>query len=188
MSEEINVKEMIDDLFDEVKDTSLVNEIRYFDWKERKNEYLDVLKSLVDTGAEQFSGAYLEDVPNWVYTMSLVCLLGLPTDNAQQIINDDAIYTEIKFTTPLLPFPCRMKVTKEEDYEQYEIRSEKNNKYLLGIIAVFKPKPDDEDSIQLNLTFVWDKGNVFIGRKVIGFMTMCNLHYLTSFFCKKENM
>ncbi len=73
MSEEIDVKGMVNDLFDEVKDTSLVNEIRYFDWKERKNEYLDVLKSLVVTGSEQFSGAYLGDVPNWVYTLSLVC-------------------------------------------------------------------------------------------------------------------
>ena len=187
MGKEIDVKEMVSNLFDEVKDTSLMNEIRYFDWEEHGSEYLDILKSLVDTGAEQFTIAYLEDVPNWVYVMSFVCLLGLTTDIAQQIIQDQANYAEIKFTTPLIQ-ACKMKITKEEHCEQYEISIDKTNKTLFNVLAVFKSDPEDEDKIKLNLSFVWDKGNTWAGRKVIGFITMCNLFYLTSFFYKKENM
>ncbi len=187
MDKEIDVKEMVSDLFDEVKDTSLMNEIRYFDWEEHSGEYLDILKSLVDTGADQFTVAYLENVPNWVYIMSFVCLLGLTTDIAQKIIQDQANYAEMTFTTPLIT-SCRMKVTKEENSEQYDIGVDKTKKSLIHILAVFKPDPEDEDKIKLNMSFAWDKGNTFVGRKVIGFITMFNLFYITSFFYKNENM
>ena len=55
----------------------LVNEIKYFDWKEHHSEYLDILKSLVDTGAEQFSIAYLENIPNWVYSTLMKILFSI---------------------------------------------------------------------------------------------------------------
>ena len=180
MSEEIDIKEMVNDLFDEVKDTSLVNEIKYLDWEEHKKEYPKILKSLVDVGIEHIDSAYMENVPGWVYTLIFTNLFGITTENASGITRDNANYMEVHFTSPLMPNPTKIKITKE-DTETYEIIDENTNEPIMGIIASFYEDKNDENLLHLNLTMSWNKEDTMWSRRLIGFVISYGLFHLTTF-------